>query len=117
MAKGAERSTTLRQPDLKLQRLFRGVHDGRYKFARYFAPSEHHEPTTWEQLVAHNDLELYDTRSDPDEIVNLAWEPEAHRAELLRLNAMANALVRAEVGRDDGAEYPGPTEQYNTLKL
>jgi arylsulfatase len=33
----------------------------------------------------------------------------------MRLNAMTNALVREEVGRDDGSEYPGPTEQYNTV--
>lgn len=111
------RSKPLREPDLGLRRLFRGVHDGRYKFARYFAPAQHHEPTTWEALTAHNDLELYDTRTDPEEIRNLAADPERHRAEILRLNAMTNALVRAEIGRDDGSEYPGPTEQYNTLTL
>ena len=114
---GQEFSKPLPAPDLNLRRIFRGVHDGRFKFARYFAPAQHHTPTGWEQLVAHNDLELYDTASDPHEIVNLAARPDAHRADLLRLNAMTNALVAAEVGRDDGHEYPGPLDQYNTLKL
>jgi arylsulfatase len=50
--------------------IIRGVYDGRYKFARYFKISEHHEPRDWSTLTAHNDLELYDTQADPDEIVN-----------------------------------------------
>jgi hypothetical protein len=33
-----------------------------------------------------------------------------------RLNAMTNALIKAEIGVDNGAEYSGPTEQYNTLQ-
>ncbi|MNL48980.1 hypothetical protein D3C87_1718810 [compost metagenome] len=91
--------------------------DGRYKFARYFAPGEHHAPITWEQLTTHNDLELYDTRTDPEEIVNLAAQPERHKDLILRLNAMTNALIAREVGEDRGGEYPGPIAQYNTLTL
>src|SRR3546814_2618418 len=30
--------------DLEKRRLHRGVHDGRWKFARYFAPAHHHTP-------------------------------------------------------------------------
>lgn len=104
-------------PSLDHRALFRGVHDGRYKFARYFAPSQHHTPGTWAQLTAHNDLELYDTRSDPDELVNLAARPESHRDLILALNARTNRLVAAEVGVDDGASLPGPTERYNQLVL
>ncbi|MNT08374.1 hypothetical protein D3C72_1431140 [compost metagenome] len=103
--------------DLSKRRVHRGVFDGRYKFARYFAPGEHHTPVTWEQLIAHNDLELYDTRSDPEEIINLAAQPERHRELILRLNAMTNALVAREVGEDHGGEYPGPIAQYNTLTI
>lgn len=113
---GVEFAKPLAEPDLKLRRLFRGAFDGRYKYARYFAPAEHHRPTTWEALTAHNDLELYDTAKDPDEIVNLAAGPNADRNLILRLNSMTNALISAEVGQDDGSEYPGPTSQYNTLK-
>lgn len=117
VASEAEHAKPLREPDLSLRRLFRGVHDGRFKFARYFAPAQHHEPTTWQALSTHNDLELYDTRADPEELHNLAANPDRYRDELMRLNAMTNALVRAEVGRDDGSEYPGPPEQYTTLTL
>lgn len=98
--------------DLSRRRLHRGVHDGRWKFARYFAPAQHHLPENWAQLSANNDLELYDTQADPGEITNLASRPEQRR-NLLRLNAMANALIAREIGKDDGSEYPGPADIYN----
>jgi arylsulfatase A-like enzyme len=98
--------------DLSRRRLHRGVHDGRWKFARYFAPAHHRQPQSWTELSANNDLELYDTHADPDEIVNLAARPEQRR-NMARLNAMVNALIAREVGKDDGSEYPGPTEIYN----
>ena len=94
--------------------LIRGVYDGRYKFARYFKVTEHHQPRDWETLLARNDLELYDTQQDPDEIVNLAAQPEAHRDRILALNAKINALIDTEVGTDDGSIYPGPTSAYTT---
>jgi arylsulfatase len=96
--------------------LIRGVFDGRYKFGRYFRATEHHIPRDWETLLAHNDLELYDTRNDPDEIVNLAAKPEDHKDLILALNAKTNAIIDNEVGKDDGSIYPGPTARYNTLK-
>lgn len=114
---GVAETKPLPENDLMLRRLHRGVHDGRYKFARYFAPAQHHIPQRWRDLVAYNDLELYDTAADPDEIDNLAWRPEAHKALIERLNAQTNALIAAEVGEDKGTEYPGPAAQYDTLKL
>ena len=92
--------------------LIRGVFDGRYKFGRYFRLTEHHEPRDWDTLLAHNDLELYDTREDPDEIVNLAFHPETHKAQILELNTKVNALVDAEIGVDDGSMYPGGAAQH-----
>lgn len=101
-----------RRFDLTKRRLHRGVHDGTYKFARYFAPAHHHTPKDWRTLERMNDLELYDTVSDPQELVNLAYDPK-YRHTVLRLNAKVNALVAREVGVDDGREYPGPAEFYN----
>lgn len=100
--------------DMSKRRLHRGVHDGRWKFARYFAPSQHHVPTDWETLSRLNDLELYDTEADPHELVNLALDP-AQRDNVMRLNAMVNKLVAIEVGRDDGSEYPGDVAIYNQV--
>ena len=93
---------------------FRGVHEGRYKFARYFKPGEHHMPKDWATLTAHNELECFDTVADPDELVNLAHgaQAEKNKALLLKLNAQTNALIAAEIGVDDGREHPGPTGLY-----
>lgn len=99
-------------PSLENKTLFRGIHDGRYKFARYFQPNQHHKPHDWETLLRHNELELYDTREDPDELVNLAATPDQQRELLLQLNARTNALLDAEVGADDGSEFPGPRRLY-----
>jgi arylsulfatase len=93
--------------------LIRGVFDGRYKLGRYFRLAEHHEPRDWDTLLAHNDLELYDTHEDPDEIVNLAFHPEAHKAQILELNAKVNALIDAEIGVDNGSMYRGAASQYS----
>lgn len=114
---GVTETKPLPQDDLMLRRLHRGVHDGRYKFARYFAPAQHHIPRRWSDLVAYNDLELYDTKSDPDELNNLAWQPETHQKIIMRLNEQTNMLIKNEIGIDNGAEYPGQVSQYNTLNL
>ena len=73
--------------------LFRGTFDGRYKFARYFKPAQHHKPRDFETLVKFNELELFDTERDPHELSNLALTPETVKEQLLRLNAMTNALI------------------------
>ena len=91
---------------------FRGVHDGRYKFARYFAPAQHHIPRDWDTLLKYSQLELYDTQADPDEIVNLAAQPEKYQALILALNEKTNALIMDEIGFDDGREQTGPGFRY-----
>ena len=111
MTPGRLRSTSPLASDPR-RILIRGVFDGRYKFGRYFRVTEHHTPKDWKTLLAHNDLELYDTKADPDELVNLAYKPDDHRDLILSLNDKVNALIENEIGSDNGAIYPGPTEQY-----
>jgi len=86
----------------------RGVFDGRFKFARYFSPLEHHLPMSFESLVRYNDLELYDTHKDPSENINLAQSPNEYRAVIEMMNKKLNKLVKQEVGVDNGAHMPGP---------
>nr|WP_321440670.1 hypothetical protein [uncultured Hyphomonas sp.] len=77
----------------------------RWKFSRYFKPSDHHFPADWDELTARNYLELYDTSADPAERTNLAYEP-AYQTEIERLNARTNTLIRTEVGEDPGNFVP-----------
>lgn len=99
-------------PELGNRGLHRGVFDGRYKFARYFSPDSHHTPKDWDTLLTHNDLELYDTHSDPDELVNLAAKPESVKPLLMAMSEKTNDLVAREVGEDNGSEFPGPSFLY-----
>jgi len=95
-------------PDLGQPTLFRGIHTGRHKFARYFKPSGHHVPKDWDTLTRHNTCELYDLQSDPLEMQNLAHAPEWSRGLVQELNARLNELVGLEIGDDLGDELPGP---------
>ena len=85
----------------------RGIYDGRYRYARYFSPGQHHIPTDWHTLRYYNDLELYDTESDPHEMNNLAFVPEQNQALIMELNDKLNRLTSQEVGTDDGSYMPG----------
>lgn len=100
-------------PSLDNPALFRGIYDGRYKFARYFKPSDHHKPQDWQNLSTRNELELYDTQEDPNEITNLAAQAGQHKDLLLALNSKLNKLLDTEVGADLGKELPGPSFVYH----
>lgn len=91
---------------------YRGLFDGRYRFARYFSPRDHHTPRNWAHLSGRNDLELYDTLADPLEMTNLALEGETRSEQLMALSERLNALVAREVGPDDGRHLPGPEFQW-----
>ena len=76
--------------------------DGRYKFARYYAPSAFNTPRTLEDILKNNDVQLFDLQSDPEEMHNLALEPEKNRETMLRMNELLNDLIAKEVGVNDG---------------
>src|SRR5262249_13314747 len=84
----------------------RSLFDGRYRFSRYFSVREHHTPRMLEDLLARNDLELYDLQADPQETRNLAVELSRHRDLVVAMNEKLNALIEQEVGVDDGSFMP-----------
>lgn len=93
-------------PDFSHRSAIRMIYDGRYKFARYFSLREHNIPKTWEQLLALNDLELYDLQKDPGEQHNLARYKEQHKELIMSLNEKLNTLYQSEIGVDDGHFMP-----------
>jgi arylsulfatase A-like enzyme len=80
--------------------------DGQYKFARYYAPAKFNTPTTMEEILRDNDIQLFDLKSDPLEAHNLATDPDKNRDLILRMNALLNELMANEVGRNDGSFLP-----------
>ena len=92
--------------DWSLRVAIRSITDERYKFSRYFSFRGFNTPTTLEGLRASNDLELYDLRNDPDEVVNLAADFEANRDLIAAMNAKLNTLIAREIGVDDGSFLP-----------
>lgn len=80
--------------------------DGQYKFARYYSPSNFNTPTTMEEILRDNDIQLFDLRNDPLETHNLALDPEKNRDLILRMNALLNDLMANEVGKNDGSFLP-----------
>lgn len=74
------------------------VYDGRYKFARFYAPDKVNSPQTMEEIFRDNDVQLFDLVTDPIEAHNLALEPEKNREVILKMNAVLNELVAKEVG-------------------
>jgi arylsulfatase A-like enzyme len=97
-------------PNLMKRGAVRTVYDGRYVFARYFSPKQHNRPTTLEELLRFNDVELFDTQADPLEMTNLAAPAVRNRELLLAMNDKLNRLIDAEVGDDPGKMLPGGIE-------
>jgi arylsulfatase len=78
------------------------VFDGRHKFARYYAPTGFNTPRALDEILKNNDIQLFDLESDPEEMHNLAVDPEKNRELLLRMNRLLNDLLAKEVGVNDG---------------
>jgi arylsulfatase len=92
----------LSQAKLDKRGLLSFAFDGRYKFGRYYSPTAFNTPKTLEEIFENNDVQLFDLEIDPDEIHNLAVEPEKNRSTLLRMNGLLNELIAQEVGVNDG---------------
>ncbi len=93
-------------PDLTKRGFVAMTFDGRYKFARYYAPSHFNTPQTLEEIMNWNDLELFDLQNDSDEQYNLALNPEENQELILKMNTLLNELIALEVGVNDGQFLP-----------
>ncbi|KAF0097217.1 MAG: sulfatase [Rhodospirillaceae bacterium] len=93
-------------PDFRNRTAIRSIFDGRYRFSRYFSPVAFNTPKTMEELLAKNDLEVYDLQTDPDEMANLALDLKKNGELILALNQVTNERIADEVGVDDGSFLP-----------
>jgi len=84
----------------------RTVFDGRYKFTRYFAPVDRNRPRNIDEIYRWNDVELFDLTTDPEEMINLASEKNATGDLVLAMSSKLEALIKEEIGVDDGREMP-----------
>ncbi|MEM7341437.1 MAG: sulfatase-like hydrolase/transferase [Actinomycetota bacterium] len=89
-----------------LRGAIRSVFDGRYRYSRYFFPRQHNRPTTLDEILRHNYIELFDLEADPQENTNLALDPNRHVDLIESLNDTMNALIEAEIGDDIGQMLP-----------
>jgi hypothetical protein len=95
-------------PNLEKRELFRGIFDGRYKLVRYFGMGHYNLPASVRQLLADNDVALYDLQSDPEEMDNLAnpVHPGYDEALLSAMNQKLNAMICEEIGEDKAMFTP-----------
>lgn len=95
------------RPDFMKRGFQRTLFDGRYKYSRYFAPTQHNLPGNISQIRELNDVELFDLAEDPHEMTNLAAHGSDHDGLLERLNHRMNQLIQDEIGpADDGSYLP-----------
>ncbi len=93
-----EPSPPLSEANLSKRGLLALAFDGRYKFGRYYAPTACNTPRTLDEILKNNDVQLFDLQNDPQEVRNLALEPEQNRETILRMNGLLNDLIAKEVG-------------------
>jgi arylsulfatase A-like enzyme len=93
-------------PNFLNRTAIRSIWDGRYRFSRYFSPVRFNTPRSLEELLAMNDLEIFDRRNDPEEVDNLALDPKRNGDLIVALNQETNRRIAEEVGEDDGRFLP-----------
>lgn len=95
-------------PNPEKRELFRAVFDGRYKLVRYFGMGNYNLPAKVQQLLADNDVALYDLAQDPEEMDNLANpdNPKYNEELLLTMNQKLNTLIEEEIGNDKAMFKP-----------
>jgi arylsulfatase len=94
------------KPDLGKRGAIRSITDGRYRYSRYFSPLQHNSPSSMESIFQFNDVELFDLKTDPDEVNNLVNDLNRNGELLLAMNRKMNDIIAAEVGEDDGRSLP-----------
>ena len=94
------------RPDFKKRGSLRTVFDGRYKFTRYFSPLQRNLPKDLDDIYRWNDIELFDLQTDPAEMNNLGAVKGTNADLVLAMSAKLEALIKAEIGVDDGREMP-----------
>ena len=94
------------EPNFNNRIAIRSVWDGHYRFSRYFSPLHFNTPASFEELIAQNDLELFDLQNDPEEMNNLAMDPKKNGQLIMAMNQVMNERIAQEVGVDDGSFLP-----------
>lgn len=108
-----ENGNTVGEPNLEHRGMVRGITTDQYKFVRYFKPLDFNTPQTLDELFEHNDVQLFDLKADPEELVNLAADPETNGDLILQMNDLMNETIASEIGEDNGDEVK---EALQTLK-
>lgn len=112
LEKVSEKLCELGLPSLSKRGAIRSIFDGRHKYSRYFSPLEFNNPKTVDEILAKNDVELFDLKEDPEETKNLILELDTSDDSdqiselLLAMNEKMNAIIAEEVGVDDGSFLP-----------
>ncbi|WP_346908062.1 hypothetical protein [uncultured Roseibium sp.] len=94
------------KPDMSRRGFISFVFDGRFKFSRYYAPDNFNTPETLEDLLANNEIELFDLKNDPDELDNLGVDTKTNAELIMRMNGLLNRMIAKEVGSNDDRFFP-----------